>query len=106
MANNSAPDTPGEGRKRAPTITIDTSAVNPNDTNMTDAVPMGQIQDNRSSIPNTDHNVSPTQSRQSPQELRNANSFESNASRPTSPHNVSSPAQGWNGTNFLAVPGA
>jgi Ca2+-transporting ATPase len=106
MADN-APDVPSEGRKRAPTITIDTSAVNPNEANMSDSVPMGQLQDNRTATQsNTDNNVSPTQARQSPQELRNANSFESNASRPTSPHNVSSPAQGWNGTNFLAVPGA
>jgi Ca2+-transporting ATPase len=74
---------------------------------MTDSVPMGQLQDNRTATQsNTDNNVSPTQARQSPQELRNANSFESNASRPTSPHNVSTPAQSWNGTNFLAVPGA
>jgi Ca2+-transporting ATPase len=106
MADN-APDVPSEGRKRAPTITIDTSAVNPNDSNMTDSVPTGQLQDNRTATQsNADNNVSPTQARHSPQELRNANSFESNASRPTSPHNVSSPAQGWNGTNFLAVPGA
>jgi Ca2+-transporting ATPase len=103
MANDNAPDVPSEGRKRAPTITIDTSAVNPNDSNMTDAVPLGQLQDHRTS---SDHNVSPTQARHSPQELRNANSFESNASRPTSPHNVSSPTQAWNGANFLAVPGA
>ncbi|OAL03972.1 calcium-translocating P-type ATPase [Phaeosphaeriaceae sp. SRC1lsM3a] len=107
MADDNAPSAPSEGRKRAPTITIDTSAVNPNDTNMTDSVPLGHMQDTRPSAqPNTDDNVSPTQARQSPQELRNANSFESNASRPTSPHNVSSPAQAWNGTSFLAVPGA
>ncbi|KAH7395006.1 hypothetical protein DE146DRAFT_615139 [Phaeosphaeria sp. MPI-PUGE-AT-0046c] len=107
MANDNAPSAPSEGRKRAPTITIDTSAVNPHDTNMTDSVPLGHMQDVRPSTqPNTDDNVSPTQARQSSHELRNANSFESNASRPTSPHNVSSPAQGWNGTNFLAVPGA
>jgi len=107
MADGNAPDVPSEGRKRAPTITIDTSAVNPNDTNMTESVPLGDIQDNKTSTsPNADHNVSPTQARHSPQELRGANSFESAASRPTSPHNVSSPAQGWNGSNFLAVPGA
>jgi Ca2+-transporting ATPase len=107
MADGNAPDVPSEGRKRAPTITIDTSAVNPNDTNMSESVPAADAQDNRSPTQLTvDGNASPTQARQSPQELRNANSFESNASRPTSPHNVSSPVQGWNGTGFLAVPGA
>jgi Ca2+-transporting ATPase len=107
MADENAPNVPSEGRKRAPTITIDTSAVNPNSSNMTDSVPLSHLQDNRTAAsPNTDNSISPTQSRHSPQELRNANSFESNASRPTSPHNVSSPAQGWNGANFLSVPGA
>ncbi|KAF1919833.1 hypothetical protein BDU57DRAFT_154267 [Ampelomyces quisqualis] len=106
MADGNAPDVPSEGRKRAPTITLDTSAVNPN-TNMPDSVPLGLLPDNRSAQQsNADTDPSPTQARQSEQELRNANSFESNASRPTSPHNVSSPAQGPNGTNFLAVPGA
>jgi Ca2+-transporting ATPase len=107
MADGNAPDSPSEGRKRAPTITIDTSAVNPNDTNMTESVPLGEQQDNRTiTTPKPDNNVSPTQPQQPAQELHGANSFESNASRPTSPHNVSSPAQGWNGSNFLAVPGA
>jgi Ca2+-transporting ATPase len=108
MAERNAPNVPAEGqRKRAPTITIDTSAVNTQGTTMTDSVPLGQLSGNRSPThSNVDSNVSPTQAGQSPQELRNANSFESSASRPTSPHNVSSPAQGWNGTNFLAVPGA
>ncbi|KAF2026422.1 calcium transporting P-type ATPase-like protein [Setomelanomma holmii] len=107
MADGNAPEVPSEGRKRAPTITIDTSAVNPNDTNMAESVPAGESQDKRSPTQlNVDHNAYPIQARQSPQELRNANSFESNASRPTSPHNVSSPVQSWNGTGFLAVPGA
>lgn len=43
-----------------------------------------------------DHNSSPP-------ELRASNSFESRESRPTSPHNVSSPTQ-WNQHGFLAVP--
>lgn len=42
----------------------------------------------------------------SPIELRAANSFESRESRPTSPHNISSPTSKWGGEhNFLAVPG-
>jgi Ca2+-transporting ATPase len=80
--------------RKAPTITINTSAVDTQG-NMTDSVPMGQLS-----------NASPTQPRQSPQELRNANSFESNASRPTSPQIKSSPQHDWNGTNYPAVPGA
>jgi Ca2+-transporting ATPase len=106
MADGNAPNTPSEGRKRAPTITIDTSAVNTQGTDMADPVPMGQLDNRSPTHSHVDSNVSPTQARQSPQELRNANSFESNASRPTSPHNVSSPQQGWNGTNYLSVPGA
>lgn len=76
-------------RARAPTITIDTSAAGGNSTS--DSI------DNNNS--NMDNNASP--------ELRSAGSFESNASRPTSPHNVSSPTQKWNnGGNLLSVPGA
>ncbi|KAF2630934.1 calcium-translocating P-type ATPase [Macroventuria anomochaeta] len=81
-------------RARAPTITIDTSAAGGNSTG--DSVPLGNI-DNRNS--NMDNNASP--------ELRSAGSFESNASRPTSSHNVSSPSTRWNnGGNLLSVPGA
>ncbi len=39
-----------------------------------------------------------------PTELRASNSFDSRDSRPTSPHNVSSPSQWNNPHNFLAVP--
>ena len=45
----------------------------------------------------------------SPVELRAAHSFESRESRPTSPHNVSSPAAKWSDIqphNFLSVPSA
>ncbi|KAJ4398583.1 plasma membrane calcium [Didymella pomorum] len=81
-------------RARAPTITIDTSAAGGNGTS--DSVPLAVIDNNNS---NMDNNASP--------ELRSAGSFESNASRPTSPHNVSSPTQKWNnGGNLLSVPGA
>ncbi|KAF3042849.1 hypothetical protein E8E11_007014 [Didymella keratinophila] len=81
-------------RARAPTITIDTSAAGGNSTS--DSVPLASIDNNNS---NMDNNASP--------ELRSAGSFESNASRPTSPHNVSSPTQKWNnGGNLLSVPGA
>ena len=94
----------GPLRPRAPTITIDTSATN--DT-MGNSVPLGDIQDNNrpSTLPNTD-NVSPPHTRQPPQELHNAHSFDSKESRPTSPHNISSPVTGWNNAGLLSVPGA
>ncbi|PVI02519.1 calcium-translocating P-type ATPase [Periconia macrospinosa] len=101
---------PGPGRRqRAPTITIDTSAVNPNDSTMGEQVPLGDLQDNRSTTQPADNNgdISPSTKKQSPQtELRPATSFESKESRPTSPHNVSSPQANWGKTqNFLSVPG-
>ncbi|KAF2788731.1 calcium-translocating P-type ATPase [Melanomma pulvis-pyrius CBS 109.77] len=105
-------DTPSPGptrRQRAPTITIDTSAVNPNNPTMGDSLPLGDISDNRSSSqPNDEHtDVSPTGAKPPQTELRAANSFESKESRPTSPHNVSSPTSNWgNSHNFLSVPGA
>jgi len=80
---------------------------------MGNAVPLGNIPDNRSSSQSgnvTDPSSQPSQpsqQRSTPVELRAANSFESRESRPTSPHNVSSPASQWGHShNFLAVPGA
>lgn len=114
MAGDKGPDarntpSPGPGRRqRAPTITIDTSAVNPNDANMANSVQLGELQDNRSSTQHSEDNgdASPVTARQPAAELRGANSFE-RESRPTSPHNVSSPTSAWtNSHNFLAVPGA
>ncbi|KAF2188206.1 calcium-translocating P-type ATPase [Zopfia rhizophila CBS 207.26] len=108
-----ARNTPSPGparRQRAPTITIDTSAVNTNNQNMGDSVPLGNLPDNRSSSQHqedSNESVSPTQTKVPPTELRAANSFESRESRPTSPHNVSSPTSTWGNTqNFLSVPGA
>ena len=93
MADHDTPDA-GPRRARAPTITIDTSAAGGN--NVGDSVPLDHI-DNHAH--NMDNNASP--------ELRSAGSFESSASRPTSPHNVSSPTAKWNnGGNLLSVPGA
>jgi len=99
---------PGPGRRqRAPTITIDTSAVNPNDTNMGDSVPLGDFQDDRSPVHHHTEsgNVSPNTSKQPPAELRAATSFESRESRPTSPHNVSSPTTWSTQKHYLSVPG-
>ncbi|CAO2654722.1 Nn.00g114550.m01.CDS01 [Neocucurbitaria sp. VM-36] len=105
MADDRNTPSPGPLRPRAPTITIDTSATN--DMNMGESVPLGEIQDNnRVSTQSNADNVSPTHTRQPSQELRNANSFDSKESRPTSPHNISSPTQGWSNAGLLSVPGA
>ncbi|KAF2473848.1 calcium transporting P-type ATPase-like protein [Lindgomyces ingoldianus] len=105
-------NTPSPGparRQRAPTITIDTSAVNATNPNMGDSVPLGDLPDNRTSSQHhedTAGSVSPTQAKMPQSELRAANSFESRESRPTSPHNVSSPTSHWgNPHNYLSVPG-
>ncbi|EOA87048.1 plasma membrane calcium [Exserohilum turcicum] len=94
----------GPSRPRAPTITIDTSATN--DPNMSQPVPLEVISDTNYR-PSAD-NISPTQpAPSSSQELRSANSFESRESRPTSPHNISSPVTAWNSNaGLLNVPGA
>ncbi|RDL41841.1 putative calcium P-type ATPase NCA-2 [Venustampulla echinocandica] len=125
---------PGGRRQRAPTITIDTSAVNnpnlPQDME-SDAVALQHlsssptaIQVEEASPPMNEGPVNPPNnfprqashsshasqaSRISIPELRASNSFESRDrdSRPTSPHHVSSPASrgGDKATGFLAVPG-
>lgn len=90
-------------RARAPTITIDTSAVNQQ--------PEGNM-DGPPSVPRIDTSVADRDEKQpfsqsvdqSPVELRNAHSFDSN--RPTSPHNVSSPTSKGAPHSFLAVPGS
>ncbi|KAI9814378.1 MAG: hypothetical protein M1827_003234 [Pycnora praestabilis] len=99
-------------RQRAPTITIDTSAVSPSSvmdrplllqTLSNTGHPLQEDQDNPISSDPTSQLVT-----SSPVDLRAAPSFESRESRPTSPHNVSSPTSRWTGNdhNFLAVPGA
>ncbi|KAF2201261.1 calcium transporting P-type ATPase-like protein [Delitschia confertaspora ATCC 74209] len=103
-----ARNTPSPGpirRQRAPTITIDTSAVN--NPAMGDSVSLGHFPDNRSASQQNEpiESVSPTQVKPAAPELRAANSFESRESRPTSPHNVSSPASALGHPhNFLSVP--
>ncbi|KAG9667383.1 calcium-translocating P-type ATPase, partial [Aureobasidium melanogenum] len=78
---NHSQDSPAQGRRRAPTITIDTSAGN-----------------DQSSTGLHPYQTSPT-------DLRPSNSFDNENSRPTSPHNVSSPTFN-NPQNFLSVPPA
>lgn len=100
-------------RERAPTITIDTSAVSPG--LLEDgSVPLQTIP-NPSVAPqdvSTDEGKPKSPSTvddHSPTELRAAQSFESKESRPTSPHNVTSPTSKLGDLqphNFLSVPNA
>ena len=100
-------------RERAPTITIDTSAVSP--ALLEDgSIPL-QAMPNPSVAPHEKPNdegksKSPsTVDDHSPTELRAVPSFESKESRPTSPHNVTSPTSKWSDLqphNFLSVPQA
>ena len=94
-----------KGRPRAPTITIDTSAVRrsndngrPGDENMREAAA-------ESGNGNGSSGLRPLgQSQAAPPDLQGKQSFESRDSRPTSPHNVSSPQQWGQPGGFLSVP--
>ncbi|KAH8697337.1 putative P-type calcium ATPase [Talaromyces proteolyticus] len=95
-------------RERAPTITIDTSAVSPitpTDPNLQANIPPSQPAAPflaRESSDATRSSISPT-------DARSSNSFDLlRESRPTSPHNISSPthkASDSSHSHFLAVPG-
>lgn len=96
-------------RARAPTITIDTSAVSPitpTEQNFQPTSPTGPAGAPSLSRDNSDITV---QSGISPTDERSTTSSEwYRESRPTSPHNFSSPTSKFNGeghSNFLAVPG-
>ncbi|KAF2484372.1 hypothetical protein BDY17DRAFT_248506 [Neohortaea acidophila] len=95
---------PGPARRpRAPTITIDTSAVRRSLSNRS-RDPEHEM-DNLSDDGRSSHgDKSPMLKPTTPTELRVRNSFDSRDSRPTSPHNISSPTQWNNPHNFLAVP--
>ncbi|KAM0668899.1 hypothetical protein ACQRIU_002461 [Beauveria bassiana] len=113
--DNEPPPPPG-GRRRAPTITIDTTAVSPT----ASAVDMPQGPENQPApivtSPPDDDTISPTTLAGEPTasfthrvgrpDVRTDTSFESRDSRPTSPHNVSSPVLGFGerGAGFLSVP--
>ncbi|KAM5348731.1 hypothetical protein ACJ41O_008554 [Fusarium nematophilum] len=113
MADHDDTSSPPPMRRRAPTITIDTSADTP-------APQVSQEQPPRAQSPISPHDdtVSPTTTvdplsaswmsqRPSGPELHTSMSFENKDSRPTSPHNVSSPVtskSGERGAGFLAVP--
>ena len=100
------PDAPSPGparRQRAPTITIDTSAVSAPSADMGPAVPLNHLANPQP--PRDDEPAEPANPKKPSPELRGAASFESKESRPTSPHNVSSPSAAWANThNFLSVP--
>ena len=98
-------------RQRAPTITIDTSAVSPSIV-ADNVFPLQELSDRpRSSQGDQGENYDPKTAPESKEnntpQLRAAHSFESKDSRPTSPHNVSSPVSKWGDVqphNFLSVP--
>lgn len=101
-------------RQRAPTITIDTSAVSP-PLDMDNALPLAAMSNNpqssyaqQESGLDADTVYPPTQS--SPPVVRSSQSFDSKGSRPVSPHNVSSPTKNFGesqaANNFLSVPHA
>lgn len=97
-------------RERAPTITIDTSAVNTNS-------PEPQQHDSsqpqppvyRVSSENPDPEAQASSDNPSSPELQTGPAYDSRESRPTSPHNVSSPTAKWTESqtqHYLSVPGA
>lgn len=100
-------------RQRAPTITIDTSAVSPPSLENGE-FSLGTISDRAGALqgePSEDGKSKPASLRNdvSPTDLRATRSFESKESRPTSPHNISSPTSKWvdvQPQNFLSVPNA
>ena len=116
---NTARHAPAARRPRAPTITIDTSAVNAPATPVLESgshqlQPLGHrphatsidttLEQADLAVPSTtlvpgDHANG---------ELRPAASFDSKDSRPISPHNISSPSSKWTNRphNFLSVPNA
>lgn len=93
-------------RPRAPTITIDTSAVR-RSSDISDNVPMETLSD-IGFVPQNDGSSSGLLPKNaSPTDMRASGSFERDSSRPTSPHNISSPTMQWGDKqNFLAVPTA
>ncbi|OJD10995.1 calcium-translocating P-type ATPase, PMCA-type [Emergomyces pasteurianus Ep9510] len=98
-------------RERAPTITIDTSAVIAGGPSEPQVPPDGTQPPPRISTEESDEGPRPSGEPPSPSDLRSVQSFEAKdkGSRPTSPHNVSSPTSKWpegQSQNFLAVPGA
>lgn len=100
-------------RQRAPTITIDTSAVSPSLLE-NGAFPLDTISDRAGALQGEQSeggksNPASIRNDASPTDLRATRSFESKESRPTSPHNISSPTSKWidvQPKSFLSVPNA
>ncbi|KAF2257891.1 calcium-translocating P-type ATPase, partial [Lojkania enalia] len=93
-------------RRRAPTITIDTSGLINNCTGEEDRKEHKQHECVPRSRQATPHDENMDVPSKPPLEPHAANSLDSRESRPTSPHNVSSPTWSWgNSHNFLLVPG-
>lgn len=100
-------------RERAPTITIDTSAVSPalleEGSVPLQTIPNPSVSPQQISNDEGKPKSPSTVDDHSPTELRAAQSFESKESRPTSPHNVISPTSklgDFQPHNFLSVPNA
>ncbi|KAI4741938.1 calcium-translocating P-type ATPase [Aureobasidium sp. EXF-12298] len=101
---NHSQDSPAQGRRRAPTITIDTSAVRR--PSIRPDIALDTLSDNSFAVQGNDQSPSGLHPYQtSPTDLRPSSSFDNENSRPTSPHNVSSPTFN-NPQNFLSVPPA
>ncbi|KAL8692434.1 MAG: hypothetical protein Q9218_002534 [Villophora microphyllina] len=109
--DTSSPPPNAPRRQRAPTITIDTSAVSPSLLEH-DSYPLRNLSDqtlatqgDQDADPDPPHTQPPNQ-HSAHSELRVTSSFESRDSRPTSPHNISSPTSKWTSQqhNFLSVP--
>jgi len=96
-------------RERAPTITIDTSAVSP-PLDMDDALPLATMSNNSyaQQEPGLVADTASPPTHSSPPRIRSSQSFDSKRSRPVSPHNVSSPTKNFGesqaASNFLSVP--
>ena len=96
-------------RPRAPTITIDTTAVSPSKSN-DETIPLETLSDPRQTsqgeqLDHTRRQDGDQQAEAQSSDLRPAQSFESKESRPISAHNISSPTIANNGSSLLAVPG-
>lgn len=101
------PLSPSQARRpRAPTITIDTSAVSPPPAEG-DSFPLQALSNRHHALQGDQDEDIDRRPYESPTELRGTQSFESRDSRPISPHNVLTPtAKGSDPQNFLSVPGA
>ncbi|KAI9698841.1 MAG: hypothetical protein M1820_007348 [Bogoriella megaspora] len=108
LGRNTPSPGPTAKRQRAPTITIDTSAVSP-PANMADSILFRYLSDSDHYTQGdaTQHSSSESHQNDDHGALSNGpREYSSFESRPTSPHNVSSPTSKWADQNkLLSVPG-